>query len=105
MILEVAVLNVKPGESARFEAAFLEAQCIITSMKGYISHELQRCIEIPDQYLLLVRWRALQDHTKGFRKSQSYLRWKELLHAFYSPFPTVEHYEKISILSNALVSE
>ena len=100
MILEVAVLNVKPGQSADFEAAFSAAQSIISSMNGYISHELQRCVENPDQYLLLVRWETLEDHTEGFRKSEPYLRWKELLHHFYSPFPTVEHYEAISSLCN-----
>lgn len=105
MILEVAVLNVKSGESIDFESAFLEAQCIISSMKGYISHELQRCIEIPGQYLLLVRWETLEDHTDGFRKSEPYLRWKKLLHHFYKPFPTVEHYEAISCLSNTSVEQ
>lgn len=95
MILEAAILKVKPGQSDDFELAFSEAQNIISSMNGYISHELQRCVESPDQYLLLVRWETLEDHTEGFRKSEPYLQWKDLLHHFYSPFPTVEHYEAV----------
>ena len=93
MILESAVLDVKPGEEAAFEAAFAEAQSIISSMKGYRSHELLACIEVPSRYLLLVRWDTLEDHTEGFRGSPDYQRWKALLHHFYDPFPTVEHYE------------
>lgn len=92
MILEVATLDVRPGQEARFEAAFAEAQGIIASMPGYLGHELQRCIENPSRYLLLVHWRALADHTEGFRKSAPYQEWKRLLHHFYDPFPTVEHY-------------
>jgi heme-degrading monooxygenase HmoA len=96
MILESAVLDVKPSQTREFEAAFGEAQRIISSSAGYMSHELQRCIEKPNRYLLLVRWRTLQDHTEGFRKSGPYQEWKRLLHHFYEPFPTVEHYESVT---------
>jgi heme-degrading monooxygenase HmoA len=96
MILEVAILDVKPGQTDQFEAAFTEAQTIIASADGYLSHELQRCIETPSRYLLLVRWRAIEDHVEGFRKSAAYLEWKRLLHHFYDPFPTVEHYELLN---------
>jgi heme-degrading monooxygenase HmoA len=93
MILEVAVLNIKPGLSAEFEAAFQVAKKIISAMPGYISHELQHCLENSDQYILLVRWRTLDDHTIGFRQSAEYQEWRALLHHFYDPFPVVEHYK------------
>lgn len=95
MILELAVLDVKPGQEAAFEAAFDEAQGIIASMGGYLSHQLQRCLERPNRYLLLVNWETLEAHTQGFRGSPEYQRWRELLHHFYEPFPQVEHYTRI----------
>ena len=95
-VLEVAILNVVPGQEAAFELAFAEAKSIFASMHGYLGHELQRCIETPNRYVLLVRWRNLEDHTMGFRQSDEYQRWKSLLHHFYDPFPTVEHYQPVS---------
>lgn len=95
MILEVAILNVVPGEADAFEAAFGKAQAIISSMKGYILHELQKCLEVENQYILLVRWEKLEDHTIGFRQSAEYQEWRALLHHFYDPFPRVDHYEKV----------
>ncbi|MBB2144069.1 antibiotic biosynthesis monooxygenase [Pedobacter sp. LMG 31464] len=92
MILEVAILNVKAGLSVDFEKAFKEAQKIISSMEGYISHQLQKCLETADRYILLVNWKTLEAHTEGFRGSSEYQDWKKLLHHFYEPFPTVEHY-------------
>jgi heme-degrading monooxygenase HmoA len=86
---------VKAGEASAFEDAFAQAQPIISSMPGYISHQLQRCIETPGRYVLLVQWRRLEDHTVGFRGSAQYQQWKQLLHHFYDPFPTVEHYEPV----------
>lgn len=96
MILEVAVLDVRSGQEAEFEAAFTQASPIIASMKGYVSHQLQRCLEKRNRYVLLVNWQTLEDHTVGFRGSAAYQEWKRLLHHFYDPFPTVEHYEHVA---------
>lgn len=95
MILEVAILDVHPGQSSAFEASFQIAQEIISSMPGYISHELQGCLERPDRYVLLVKWQRLEDHTEGFRKSPRYQEWRQLLHHFYVSFPLVEHYRLV----------
>ena len=96
MILESAILDVNLSRTKEFEAAVAKAQSIISSAKGYFSRELQRCIENPRRYLLLLRWRSLEDHTEGFRKSGPYQEWRRLLHYFYEPFPAVEHYEFVA---------
>jgi heme-degrading monooxygenase HmoA len=95
MILEAAFLQVKAGQAEAFEAAFRQASPIIASMNGYIAHELQKCIEVENKYLLLVQWETLEDHSIGFRGSAKYQEWKALLHHFYEPFPTVEHFSHI----------
>lgn len=95
MILEVATLDVRPGQGADFEEAFRTAEPIIMSMPGYKSHEIRRCLETQDRYVLLVWWKDLESHTVGFRESPKYQEWKELLHHFYDPFPSVEHYEDL----------
>jgi heme-degrading monooxygenase HmoA len=97
MILEVVMLPVIPGKELEFEAAFRQASPIIASMKGYVSHDLHRCIESPSKYLLIVGWETLEDHTIGFRGSAEYQEWKRLLHHFYDPFPVVEHFEQIDL--------
>ncbi len=94
-ILEVAILDVKPGLASEFETAFKTASAIIATMPGYISHELQRCLETANRYILLVRWQTLEDHTVGFRQSSQYQEWRSLLHHFYEPFPVVEHYAAV----------
>jgi len=102
VVLEVAILNVKPAQEADFEHAFGQAQRIISTMPGYISHQLQRCIERTNRYILLVNWETLEDHTVGFRQSKLYDEWRKLLHHFYDPFPEVEHYEKVYDSGSAL---
>ena len=93
MILEVAILNIKTGQSEAFEKAFSRAKNIISSMNGYVNHQLKKCVEENDKYILLVNWETIEDHENGFRKSEEYQQWKALLHNFYQPFPTVQHYK------------
>ncbi|MEE9338658.1 MAG: antibiotic biosynthesis monooxygenase [Methylococcaceae bacterium] len=100
MILEVAILDVIIGKETEFEEAFGKAQAIISSMKGYQSHQLQKCVENNSRYILLVNWDSLEDHTVGFRESSQYQEWRKLLHHFYDPFPEVEHYT--SVFGNTL---
>lgn len=95
MILEVAPLFIRPGRATEFEAAFAQAQGILEGMPGCLSYELQRCLERPGEYLLLVRWESLEAHETGFRGSPQYQQWKRLLHHFYEPFPVVSHYTAV----------
>ena len=97
MILEAAYLRVIPGRERQFEQAFSVASPLIAATPGYIGHQLQRCIEEKGCYLLLVQWQTVQDHTEGFRGSPRYAQWKALLHHFYDPFPTVQHFEQVRI--------
>jgi len=92
MILESALLEVKPGAEAAFEAAMEEARPLIAATPGFRSIAVRRCLETPNRYLLLVEWEKLEDHTVGFRQSARYEKWRALLHHFYDPFPRVEHF-------------
>ena len=95
MILEHAILPVHPGEEAAFESAFDQARPLICSQRGFPNLSLSRSIESPNLYLLLVEWDSIEAHTDGFGTSNEYQDWKRLLHHFYKPFPTVEHFVAI----------
>lgn len=97
MITEIAVLFVKENEIEQFESDFKEAGKYISAIPGYIKHSLQKCLEIPTKYVLLVEWEKLENHTIDFRQSGEYLEWKRLLHHHYDPFPIVEHFSEISL--------
>ncbi|WP_173924565.1 antibiotic biosynthesis monooxygenase [Agromyces sp. Marseille-P2726] len=96
MILEHAILPVRPGREEEFEAAFALAKPISASMPGFIDLTLSRSIETPNEYLLLVHWESVEAHQQGFRGSPEYERWRALLHGFYEPFPVVEHFAEVA---------
>jgi heme-degrading monooxygenase HmoA len=95
-VLEHALLDVVPGREDDFEQAFEQARPLIAATPGFRRLRLERCVERPAQYLLLVEWDRLEDHTEGFRGSARYDEWRALLHHFYDPFPLVEHYRTVA---------
>ena len=95
MILEAAVLAVRGGEEAAFEAAMTKAAPVIAGAAGYIDHEVQRSMETPGRYLLLVRWETLEAHTVGFRGSPAFAEWRALISPFFASPPAVEHYDSV----------
>jgi heme-degrading monooxygenase HmoA len=95
-VLEVALLDILPEQNAAYEAAFRQAAPLIGSIPGYRWHSLSQCIELKNRYLLLAEWATLEAHTVGFRGSAAYQDWRKLLHHFYDPFPTVEHYTRLA---------
>jgi heme-degrading monooxygenase HmoA len=95
VITEHAVLEVVAGQEAAFVEAMGQAKVLIAASPGFRSLRVERCVERPSRFLLLVEWDRLEDHTKGFRGSAAYEEWRAALHHFYDPFPVVEHFEAV----------
>jgi heme-degrading monooxygenase HmoA len=95
MITEHAILNVIPGQEEAFVSAMERAKTLIAASPGFISLRVERCVETPNTFLLLVQWESLAAHTEGFRGSPAYEEWRSLLHHFYDPPPVVEHFESV----------
>jgi heme-degrading monooxygenase HmoA len=96
LITEHALLPVIPGQEEEFIETMDRAKSIIAASPGFISLRVSRCLERPSTFLLLVEWESLEAHTEGFRGSEAYQEWRDLLHHFYDPFPVVEHFETVA---------
>jgi heme-degrading monooxygenase HmoA len=92
MIIEHALLRVRGGEQAAFEAAMREARPLIAASPGFNGIEVRPAYETVGLYLLLVKWDSVADHRDGFRKSDRYVQWRALLHDFYDPMPEVGYF-------------
>lgn len=91
-VLEHALLPVRAGQEAAFEAALAEARPLIAASPGFISLAVRRPTGTGQAYLLLVEWETIADHRDGFRRSARYQQWRNLLHPFYDPVPDVSYF-------------
>jgi len=92
VIVESALITIRPGSEIEFEAVFPVAAKILAASPGYLSHGLRRSVETPNRYALTVHWRTLEDHTVGFRGSASFAEWRAHIGPFFEIPPVVEHF-------------
>ena len=91
MIFEIAEIEVKAGEEGDFEAAVAKAVPLFQRSKGCHGLELQRSIEKPSKYRLLVKWETVEDHVVHFRGAEEFQEWRKLVGPHFVSAPVVEH--------------
>ncbi len=91
MILEIAQIDVKPGEEAAFETHVKEAASVFRRATGCLGYEVQRSIEKPSRYRVMIRWMTLESHTVDFRGSPLFQEWRALVGPHFAAPPEVEH--------------
>jgi len=95
MILEIADLLVQPGTQSQFEREIQRGvETVIARSPGFLRYEVQRGIETPERFVLLIEWEQLEDHTIGFRGSPAFARWREIVSPFFARPPVVEHFQR-----------
>jgi heme-degrading monooxygenase HmoA len=93
MIHEVATILIRAGTEQQFEQSFAQAVPLFKRAKGCTSLRLERSVEDPLRYLVIVGWETLDDHVVGFRNSADYARWRELVGGYFAGPPSVDHTE------------
>ena len=93
MILEVADIRIQPGQQAAFDAAIVRGvTTVIAHAQGFRGWKVNKGIESPERYLLLIFWDTLEDHTVHFRGSERFAQWRAIVGPFFAAPPQVEHF-------------
>ena len=93
MILELADIRIHPGRQAEFDAAIVRGvETVIAHAKGFCGYKINKGVESPERYLLTIFWATLEDHTVGFRQSESFAQWRGIVGPYFAVAPQVEHF-------------
>ncbi|MGC5033319.1 antibiotic biosynthesis monooxygenase family protein [Micromonospora sp. DT229] len=95
MVLEVALIDVVPGQEDAFAAAYAEGHPVLATTPGCRSVRMTRGIESPSRFVLLVEWDSVEAHEQNFRASERFLRWRELIGPYFANPPRVEHFVNV----------
>lgn len=93
MIVEMAILEAKPGEAAGMREGLTRAREIISQSPGYLGSSFQESIERPERFVLSIKWSTVSDHTEGFRKGPLFPVWRSHWAQHLGGTPDVLHYE------------
>lgn len=96
MILEIADIRIQPGRNAEFEAAVRQgAETVVATAKGFRGYKVNRGVESPERYVLMIYWDTLEDHTVAFRGGPLFTQWRAIVGPFFAAPPAVEHFELV----------
>jgi heme-degrading monooxygenase HmoA len=97
MILEVADITIPKGRNAEFDDAIVRGvTTVISQAQGFRGWKVNRGIESPERYLLMIFWDTLEDHTVHFRGGPLFAQWRAIVGPFFAQPPVVEHFTLVA---------
>ena len=93
MILEIADIRIPPGKNAEFDEAIQRGlDTVAAKAKGFRGYKVNKGVESPERYILMIYWETLEDHTIGFRQGPLFAQWRAIVGPFFAQPPVVEHF-------------
>lgn len=97
MILEHVDIRIHPGQQAAFDEAIQRGvNTVIAHAKGFRGFKINKGIESPERYLLMIFWDSVDDHMVGFRQSSAFTEWRAIVGPFFAVPPVMEHFNLLS---------
>ncbi|MFZ6768274.1 antibiotic biosynthesis monooxygenase family protein [Undibacterium sp. Di26W] len=97
MILEIADLRIHDGQQAEFDAAIQRGLAeVIQHAKGFLGFKVNKCIESPERYVLIIHWATLENHTIDFRHSLAFAQWRAIVGPYFASAPVVQHFNLLA---------
>ena len=94
MILEIADIRVVAGKEAEFDAAIQHGiETVASKAKGFRGYKVNRGVESPDRYVLMIYWDTLENHTVDFRQGPLFAEWRSHIGPYLASPPHVEHFD------------
>jgi heme-degrading monooxygenase HmoA len=97
MILELADIRIQPGKQQEFDAAIQRGlDTVISKAKGFHGYKVNKGIESPERYVLMIFWETLENHTVDFRQSEAFAEWRSIVGPYFAAAPVVEHFDLLA---------
>ena len=96
MVLEVALIDVIPGQEDEFAASYRLGHPLLASSPGCRSVRMTRGIESPSRFVLLVEWDSVEAHDENFRQTERFTKWREFIGPHFAKPPVVEHFADVA---------
>ena len=97
MILELADIRIPPGKNAEFDAAIQRGvETVISQSRGFRGYKVNKGVESPDRYILMIYWETLEDHTVHFRGGPLFAQWRAIVGPYFAQPPVVEHFNLVA---------
>lgn len=93
MILELVDILIHQGQQADFDTAIRRGlNEVIAQAKGFKGFQINKGIESPERYVVMIYWETIENHTIDFRESPAFSAWRSIVGPYFVRPPIVEHF-------------
>ena len=97
MILELADIRITAGKQAEFDLAIQRGvENVISQAQGFCGYKINKGMESPERYVLMIFWETLENHTVDFRNSPAFAEWRAIVGPYFATPPVVEPFELVA---------
>jgi len=97
VILEIADIRIHPAQQGAFEEAIQRGlSTVVSRAKGFKGFKVNRGVESPERFVLMIFWETLENHTVDFRQGPLFAEWRAIVGPFFAGPPNVEHFTLVA---------
>lgn len=97
MVLEIAQIFITPGSEEDFLAAYRQGRGLLLEVDGCHSVRMTRGVESPSTFVMIVEWDSVETHVEGFRNTDRWVRWRDLIAPHFDRPPFIEHFDDADV--------
>lgn len=95
-IIEHAVLDIVEGQETEFETEVDLVRALLALETGFRSLRIDRSLETPNRYLLIIEWQPSGDDESGFDSSPRSQQCSDLFGNYCQAIPVIERLEPVA---------
>ncbi len=97
MTTELIRYHVESGQEEAFSQAYSEAATFLERSPECLSYEILRGEEEAQRFVVIIRWKSVERHLEGFRKSADFPAFFAAVKPFFAAIEEMKHYNVESV--------
>ena len=95
-MIEYIRYSIPTDQGTAFQAAYRAAGDALEHSSHHRGHEVSRCIEEPERWVVRIEWDSTEGHLKGFRGSPEFADFFAHIRPYVSMIEEMQHYEVLT---------
>ncbi len=94
---EIIRYKIPPAQAADFVQAYRQAESLLQASPHCNGYELIQSRKEPENFLLTIWWDSPEGHLQGFRSSELFPKFLQLVRPFVPMIQEMEHYHSAGL--------
>lgn len=91
--VEIIRYTIASDQQAQFISSYEQAGLVLRKSPYCLGYEMLHGVDEPQHFVIRIHWTSVDDHLKGFRNSEEFRAFFQLVKPYYNAIEEMKHYE------------